>query len=69
MIDRVHLCGGSVAFRKFLGKLCGERLKRFDLAAGVPDCEADKNTIYILSYDREIVTKALDKTQQEEFNP
>ena len=58
MIDRVHLCGGSVAFRKFLGKLCGERLKRFDLAAGMPDCEADENTIYILlpQYDNNIIS-------------
>nr|WP_051080460.1 P-loop NTPase fold protein [Fusobacterium russii] len=46
-----------------IDRLCDEEIREiFQLVKSIADF---KNTIYILSYDREIVTKALDKTQQE----
>jgi len=45
-----------------IDRLCDEEIREiFQLVKSIADF---KNTIYILSYDREIVTKALDKTQQ-----
>ena len=46
-----------------IDRLCDEEIREiFQLVKSIADF---KNTIYILSYDREIVTKALDKTQQD----
>ena len=46
-----------------IDRLCDEEIREmFRLVKSIADF---KNTIYILSYDREIVTKALDKTQQD----
>ena len=46
-----------------IDRLCDEEIREiFQLVKSIANF---KNTIYILSYDREIVTKALDKTQQE----
>ena len=46
-----------------IDRLCDEEIREiFQLLKSIADF---KNTIYILSYDREIVTKALDKTQQD----
>ena len=45
-----------------IDRLCDDEIREiFQLVKSIADF---KNTIYILSYDREIVTKALDKTQQ-----
>ena len=45
-----------------IDRLCDEEIREmFQLVKSIADF---KNTIYFLSYDREIVTKALDKTQQ-----
>ncbi|RRD37741.1 NTPase [Fusobacterium nucleatum] len=45
-----------------IDRLCDEEIREiFQLVKSIADF---KNTIYILSYDREIVAKALDKTQQ-----
>lgn len=45
-----------------IDRLCDEEIREiFQLVKSIADF---KNTIYIFSYDREIVTKALDKTQQ-----
>lgn len=45
-----------------IDRLCDEEIREmFQLVKSIADF---KNTIYILSYDREIVTKALDKSQQ-----
>ena len=44
-----------------IDRLCDDEIREiFQLVKSIADF---KNTIYILSYDREIVTKALDKTQ------
>jgi hypothetical protein len=46
-----------------IDRLCDEEIREmFQLVKSIADF---KNTIYILSYDREIVTKALDKSQQD----
>ena len=46
-----------------IDRLCDDEIREiFQLVKSIADF---KNTIYILSYDREIVTKALDKTQQD----
>ena len=46
-----------------IDRLCDDEIREiFQLIKSIADF---KNTIYILSYDREIVTKALDKTQQD----
>ena len=46
-----------------IDRLCDEEIREiFQLVKSIADF---KNTIYILSYDREIVAKALDKTQQD----
>ena len=46
-----------------IDRLCDEEIREiFQLVKSIADF---KNTIYILSYDKEIVTKALDKTQQD----
>ncbi len=46
-----------------IDRLCDEEIREmFQLVKSIADF---KNTIYILSYDSEIVTKALDKTQQD----
>ena len=46
-----------------IDRLCDDEIREiFQLVKSIADF---KNTIYILSYDREIVTKALDKSQQD----
>ncbi|QNE67230.1 KAP family P-loop NTPase fold protein [Fusobacterium hwasookii] len=46
-----------------IDRLCDDEIREiFQLVKSIADF---KNTIYILSYDKEIVTKALDKTQQD----
>ena len=46
-----------------IDRLCDEEIREiFQLVKSIADF---KNTIYILSYDKEIVIKALDKTQQD----
>lgn len=46
-----------------IDRLCDDEIREmFQLVKAIADF---KNTIYILSYDREIVTKALDKSQQD----
>ena len=46
-----------------IDRLCDEEIREmFQLVKSIADF---KNTIYILSYDREIVIKALDKSQQD----
>jgi hypothetical protein len=54
MVGKIHLCGGTAAFRSFLRELTGDRLTRFDLADGLPPYRPGESVLYVIlpEYER-----------------
>lgn len=54
MIGKIHLCGGTAPFRRFLEHLVGGRLSRFDSADGLPPYRPGDSVLYVIlpEYER-----------------